>query len=97
DGRLPRPDGCSGQAERAARNRVHGRDPAVPAPDRVPASDARDRAGMAGARRPREVTERTPGDPTATREELRGGPPTGPEQARGPRAAGRLPPRSPAV
>ena len=50
DGRLPRPDGRSGEAKRPARDRLHGRDQAVSAPDRVPANDARDRAGLAGAR-----------------------------------------------
>jgi Protein of unknown function (DUF2867) len=34
------------QAERAARDRLHGRDQALPAPDRVPAADAGDRAGL---------------------------------------------------
>ena len=32
DGRLPWPDGRAGQAQRAPRRGVHGRDPAVPAP-----------------------------------------------------------------
>src|SRR6266568_4317508 len=49
DRRLPRPDGRPGQAKRAARDRLHGRDPAVPAPDRLPAGAAGDRAGLAGA------------------------------------------------
>ena len=51
DRRLPRPDGRLREAKRTARDRLHGRDQAVPAPDRVPADDARDRAGVAGARR----------------------------------------------
>ena len=54
------PDGTGGyrgqmavlrEAERTARDRLHGRDQAVPAPDRVPADAARDRAGLAGAQR----------------------------------------------
>jgi hypothetical protein len=49
DRRLPRPDGRPGQAQRAARHRLHGSDQAVPAPDRVPGADATDRAGLAGA------------------------------------------------
>ncbi len=49
--RLQRPDGRLRQAKRTARDRLHGRDQAVPAPDRVPADDARDRAGLAGGRR----------------------------------------------
>ena len=49
--RLPRPDGRPREAKRSARERLHGRDQAVPAPDRLPADDARDRAGVAGARR----------------------------------------------
>ncbi len=51
DRRLPRPDGRLGEAKRPVRDRLHGRDQAVPAPDRVPGDDARDRAGLAGARR----------------------------------------------
>ena len=43
-GRLPWPDGRAGQAQRAPRRGVHGRDPAVPAPARVPADAARARA-----------------------------------------------------
>ena len=34
------------EAERTARERLHGRDQAVPAPDRVPADDAADRAEL---------------------------------------------------
>src|SRR5215211_1833398 len=51
DGRLPRPDGCSREAKRTVRDRLHGRDQAVPAPGRVPGDDAPDRAAVAGARR----------------------------------------------
>ena len=48
----------SGEAKRSARDRLHGRDRAVPAPDRVPADDARqiERRGFTSAtadRRPR--------------------------------------------
>src|SRR4030095_3201144 len=50
DGRLPRPDGRLGEAKRTARDCLHGRDQPVPAPDRVPADDATDRAELAGAR-----------------------------------------------
>ncbi len=46
-GRLPRPDGRVGEAKRAARDSLHGRDRAVPAPDRLPADHATDRAGVA--------------------------------------------------
>ena len=46
----PRPDGRARQAQRAARRGLHGRHQAVPAPDRVPADAARDRAPVAGAR-----------------------------------------------
>ena len=45
--RLPRPDGRPGEAQRAARARLHGRDQAVPPPDRLPADAAPDRAGVA--------------------------------------------------
>jgi len=48
---LQRPDGRLREAKRTARDRLHGRDRAVPAPDRVPTDDARARAGLAGARR----------------------------------------------
>src|SRR4029077_4185002 len=48
DRRLPRPDGRPCEAKRTARDRLHGRDQAVPAPDRVPADDARDGADLAG-------------------------------------------------
>ena len=48
-GRLPRPDGHLGEAERPLRDRLHDRDQAVPAPDRLPAADATDRASVAGA------------------------------------------------
>jgi hypothetical protein len=44
--RLPWPDGHLREAKRTARDRLHGRDQAVPAPDRVPADDATDRAGV---------------------------------------------------
>ena len=37
------------EAERTARGQLHGRDQALPAPDRVPADAAPDRAGLAGA------------------------------------------------
>ena len=49
DRRLPRPDGRLGEAERTARDRLHGRDQAVPAPDRVPARCC-DRSGGSGGR-----------------------------------------------
>jgi Protein of unknown function (DUF2867) len=48
--RLPWSVGRLGEAERVARNRLHDRYQAVPAPCRVPADDARHRAGLAGAR-----------------------------------------------
>jgi hypothetical protein len=51
DWRLPRPDGRSREAKRPARARLHGRDQAVPAHDRLPADDARHRAEVA-ARQP---------------------------------------------
>ena len=41
DGRLSRPDGRLGEAKRSARGRLHGRDQAVPVPDRLPAAPAR--------------------------------------------------------
>jgi hypothetical protein len=50
-GWLQRPNGRAREAERTARERLHGRDRAVPAPDRVPADDPRDRAELAGAHR----------------------------------------------
>jgi hypothetical protein len=40
DRRLPRPDGRPREAKRTARYRLHGRDQAVPAPDRVPGDHA---------------------------------------------------------
>ena len=51
DRRLPRPDGRLGEAERDLRNRLHGSDQAVPAPDRLPRADATDRAAVARASR----------------------------------------------
>ena len=51
DRRLPRSDGRLGEAERAVREGLHGRDRAVPAPDRLPAADAGDRAGVGFERR----------------------------------------------
>ena len=51
DGRLPRPDGGLREAKRPARDRLHGRDQAVPAPDRVPADVATDRAAVADTHR----------------------------------------------
>ena len=51
DGRPPRSAGGAREAERIARNRLHGRDQAVSPPDRVPRDDAADRARVAGARR----------------------------------------------
>jgi hypothetical protein len=42
DGRVPRPYGRLREAKRTARFRLHGRDQAVPAPDRLPADAARD-------------------------------------------------------
>ena len=57
--RLPQPDGRSGEAKRAARHRLHGRDHAVPAPDCVPDDDAeRDRTRLAPRRASRH--QRTP-------------------------------------
>ncbi len=50
DRRLPRPDSRLCKAKRAARERLHGRDQAVSAPDRVPADDPCDRAELAGGR-----------------------------------------------
>ena len=47
-GRLPRPDGRPREAKRTPRERLHGCDQAVPAPDRVPADAPRDRARVAG-------------------------------------------------
>ena len=50
DGRLPRSDGGSGQAQRTVRGGVHGRDQAVSPPARLPGVDAFGRAGLeAGA------------------------------------------------
>ena len=46
-GALPRRDGRLCEAKRTARDRLHGRDQAVPPPDRVPADDAKDGAGLA--------------------------------------------------
>ena len=48
-GRLPRPDGGAREAERPVRQRLHGRDQAVPAPDRVPADDAPDSVAHGGS------------------------------------------------
>src|SRR4051794_12779697 len=44
--RLPRAAGDPREAERTARQRLHGGDPAVPAPGRVPVADARVRADV---------------------------------------------------
>jgi hypothetical protein len=41
-------DGRLGEAERAVRGRLHGRDQAVPVPDRLPGAHADDRTGVAG-------------------------------------------------
>src|SRR5215213_2317146 len=46
--RLPRPDGRPREAEWATRERLHGGNPAVPAPDRVPAADAAHRTQLEG-------------------------------------------------
>jgi hypothetical protein len=46
-----RPDGRLGEAKRTIRDRLHGRDQAVPIPDRVSGAHANDRAGVAGGRR----------------------------------------------
>jgi hypothetical protein len=50
DGRLPWPAGRLREAKRAARNRLHGCDQAIPALDRVPADAAANRPGLAGRR-----------------------------------------------
>ena len=50
-GRISRPDGRSGEAERSVREGIYGRDRTVSAPDRLPASDPRHRTGVAGWRR----------------------------------------------
>ena len=51
NGRLLLPDGRPSEAKRTLRDRLHGRDQAVPAPDCLSADDARYRAGVAGAGR----------------------------------------------
>ncbi len=45
-----RPDGGPGQAQRTVRGGVHGRDQAIPPPDRAPGADACDRARLADER-----------------------------------------------
>jgi hypothetical protein len=47
----PRSAGCPGEAERLARQGLHGRDRTVPTPDRLSADDAGDRGGLADAHR----------------------------------------------
>src|SRR5204862_4698287 len=49
-GRLPRPDGRPGEAERPARRRLPGGDQTVSLPDRLPGDAARGRARMASPR-----------------------------------------------
>jgi len=56
DGRLPRPADRPRATQRPARMRVHGRDHAVPAPDRVPGDAARAGAGVARGQPGRCVT-----------------------------------------
>src|SRR6266545_4882081 len=50
DGQLPRPAGRLREAQRTARNRLHGCDQAIPPRDRVPADVAADWSGVAVAR-----------------------------------------------
>src|SRR5439155_20354940 len=49
DRRVPGPDGHPREATWTPRERLHGRDRAVPAPDRVPGDHPTDRAGVASA------------------------------------------------
>ena len=53
DGRVPRPDGRLREAKWTARLRLHGRDQALPAPDRLPTDAAREGAELADGRRAR--------------------------------------------
>jgi hypothetical protein len=55
-------DGRPGETERPVRESLHGRDQAVPVPDRVPGAHADDRARVAGERRraPSAATQRSP-------------------------------------
>jgi hypothetical protein len=59
--RLPRSASGAGQAERAARHLLHGRDQAVPAPGGAPDDDARHRAGLGPTHRPAGRPRRTLG------------------------------------
>ena len=72
--RLARRDGGLRQAQRPARPGLHGGDPALPAPDRLPADARADRAGVARGDRPgARLTgdARTPRSPTGTTTEPR--------------------------